>query len=142
MDIPSNINGDLNLRDRLDLTELPSNLNISGSLILKGCINLRTLPKGLTVGRNLYALNCRSLKQLPDDLNVGGLLDLNGCPRITTIPETVHVGCVTTKWGAYATALFANEARKTLFEHPRTKTPKRYRQCKTLKTASPSSGVQ
>ena len=60
---PMHYRGNLELRDRADITHLPEGLSVGGSLSLRGCTSLTHLPEGLTVGGSLYLRGCTGLKR-------------------------------------------------------------------------------
>ena len=68
---PMHYRGNLELRDRADITHLPEGLSVGGSLSLSGCTALTSLPEGLSVGRSLYLIGCPALmmmKKIPEHL--------------------------------------------------------------------------
>ena len=99
-------NGNLDLRWRDDITELPDNLTVKGWLDLEGCANIPKLPIGLTVGGWLdlsYTLIC----ELPENLTVGAGLYLNDTP-IRELPVNLTVGGDLDLSGTEITELPAN----------------------------------
>jgi hypothetical protein len=99
----------LDLRDNLDLVELPENLHVD-KLFLRGCARLKHLPDGLDVGFLSLAhctgitslpsgLTCSTLnlqgtriRSLPDDLRVISRLDLTDCRDLLELPAGLRVG--------------------------------------------------
>ena len=82
-------NGNLDLCNRTDITELPDNLAVGGNLYLRNSA-ITILPDNLTVGGSLYLCNT-AITSLPDNLTVGGCLDLYNT-KITSLPDNLTVG--------------------------------------------------
>ena len=82
-------NGNLNLYNRKDITELPNNLTVGGYLDLQGTA-IASLPDNLTVGGCL-ALRNTAITSLPNNLTVGGYLDLRNT-KITSLSDNLAVG--------------------------------------------------
>lgn len=81
------IDGNLDLSDIPDITELPERLYVDGNLILSGCKKLRSLPKDkLRVSGSLKAENCSNIKKVTKDIKVGGNISFRSCMQLSEIP--------------------------------------------------------
>ena len=81
-------NGNLDLYERTDITELPDNLIVGGYLDLSNT-KITSLPDNLTVGGYLDLSNTK-ITSLPDNLTIGGGLYLNNT-AITSLPDNLTV---------------------------------------------------
>ncbi len=87
-----NIQGDLDLSGRTELTSLPQGLHVSGNLNLSSCTGLTSLPQGLRVGRSMNLRDCTALASLPQGLHIGGNLYLSRCTGLTALSQDFDVG--------------------------------------------------
>ena len=104
--------GNLDLKGRTDITELPENLRVLGYLYLCGS-GVTKLPKGLIIGSDLI-ISKTEIEELPEDTKFGGSLYVNDMKKPFSFPKVVmvngHFDCsdttikrmpeeVYTKWG-------------------------------------------
>lgn len=79
--------GNLILRKRKDITELPDNFNVLGGLDLSYS-GVKRLPKGLNA--NLYLnISGTSIKELPEDTEFGGNFYANNMEKPFSFPKVV-----------------------------------------------------
>ena len=85
------IDGDLDLSDLPDITELPKSLYVDGNLILSGCTKLRSLPRGkLRVTGSLVAENCRNVRKVTRDIRIGEDINFRNCIHLRNIPRRLR----------------------------------------------------
>lgn len=90
--IPVDAHGNVDLKERQDITTLPDGFAVKGILSLAGCTALTSLPAGLSVGQDLTLTRCIALTSLPKGLKVGRSLWLTGCTKLGTLPDDITIG--------------------------------------------------
>ena len=82
-------NGNLNLSNRKDITELPDNLKVLGFLTIKKS-GITKLPKGLEV-KCFFNISKTEIEELPEDTKLGGSLYANNMNEPFSFPRVVKV---------------------------------------------------
>ena len=82
-------NGNLNLSNRKDITELPDNLKVLGFLTIKKS-GITKLPKGLEV-ECFLEISETDIEELPEDTKLGGSLYANNMNEPFSFPRVVKV---------------------------------------------------
>ena len=82
-------NGNLNLSNRKDITELPDNLKVLGFLTIKNS-GITKLPKGLEV-ECFLDISGTDIEELPEDTKLGGSLYANNMNEPFSFPRVVKV---------------------------------------------------
>ena len=82
-------NGNLDLENRKDITELPENLKVLGYLYLCNS-GVTKLPKGLEVKKWL-CISLTAIEELPEDTKFGSNLYVEGMKKPFSFPKVVNV---------------------------------------------------